>query len=269
MNAPMSTPIPCRYCQTYNTVTVKFEGHELITCKECQRPFVVHLRFIPEFKVLGIEGYAEGPVIPTHEEIEEDAKCFAEHPGELEESACTNVEQTPTLCERNKKDVNKSDDGLNKCSKCGLAYEDHGITNGVCPVCFLDEDSVKGIEADSIPPEIPFRSVPGQHVLYRIKSGLVEIKYMDNKQVVLSREEIYKLHTETDRRPLIASMLGKTGNKPKITGVNIFLKAMDEGLIPEFPATKSEDDDADFKPMLSSVVNTRCNYDGSKIGGWA
>lgn len=263
MNAYMSTtPVPCRYCKTYNTVNVKYEGYELIHCTECQRPFVVHLRLIPEFKVLGVEGCADIPTIPSPKEIEDDAKYYSEHPEELEETICNDAEQTPVSCEQNT-------DGMNKCSKCGLAYEDHGITNGICPVCFLDEDSVKGIRADSIPPEIPFRSIPGQHVQYRIKSGLVEIKYRDNKQVVLSRDEIYLLFKETDRIPAITALLGKVGNKPKITGVNIFLKHMDEGLIPEFPNTKSDDDDADFKPMLSSVVNTRCNYDGSKIGGWS
>jgi hypothetical protein len=268
--------LTCPYCDYANLVMDYEEGYTAIECRQCGQPFLNLTKMVPQFTSLRVVGFVDVPSrIPTLEEIEEDAKYYAKHPEELDAIECNDciecndAEQTPTLCEQNGQNVNKSDDKLNRCSKCGLAYEDHGITSGICPVCFLDEDSVKGIEADSIPPEIPFRSVPGQHVLYRIKSGLVEIKYMDNKQVVLSREEIYKLHTETDRRPLIASMLGKTGNKPKITGVNIFLKAMDEGLIPEFPATKSEDDDADFKPMLSSVVNTRCNYDGSKIGGWA
>ncbi|WP_167848809.1 hypothetical protein [Methanolobus halotolerans] len=27
------------------------------------------------------------------------------------------------------------------------------------------------------------------------------------------------------------------------------------------------DDDADYKPILQGVVNTRCNYDGAKIEG--
>ncbi|MBN2109684.1 MAG: hypothetical protein JW705_01155 [Methanosarcinaceae archaeon] len=26
-----------------------------------------------------------------------------------------------------------------------------------------------------------------------------------------------------------------------------------------------EDDDADYKPMLQGVINTRCNYDGGKV----
>ena len=28
-----------------------------------------------------------------------------------------------------------------------------------------------------------------------------------------------------------------------------------------------KDDDADYKPMLKGIINTRCNYDGSKIEG--
>ena len=28
-----------------------------------------------------------------------------------------------------------------------------------------------------------------------------------------------------------------------------------------------EDDDADYKPLLRGVINTRCNYDGGKIEG--
>lgn len=27
------------------------------------------------------------------------------------------------------------------------------------------------------------------------------------------------------------------------------------------------DDDADYKPILQGVINTRCNYDGGKIEG--
>ncbi|WP_321431278.1 hypothetical protein [uncultured Methanolobus sp.] len=30
---------------------------------------------------------------------------------------------------------------------------------------------------------------------------------------------------------------------------------------------KDEDDDADYKPILQGVINTRCNYDGGKIEG--
>lgn len=28
-----------------------------------------------------------------------------------------------------------------------------------------------------------------------------------------------------------------------------------------------KDDDADYKPMLKGIINTRCNYDGAKIEG--
>lgn len=31
--------------------------------------------------------------------------------------------------------------------------------------------------------------------------------------------------------------------------------------------TIKEDDDADYKPILQGFINTRCNYDGSKIEG--
>jgi len=269
--------IICPYCDFQNIASEYVEGYQAAMCGRCAQPFVILTKMSPQFTSLRVVGFVDVPSrIPTLEEIEEDAKYYAKHPEELDAIECNDciecngAEQTPTLCEQNNKDVNKSDDGLNKCSKCGMAYEELGITNGVCPVCFLDEDSVKGIDADSIPPEIPFKSIAtNPHVLYRVSDGLVEIKYRDNKQVVLSRDEIYLLFKETDRIPAITAMLGKVGNKPKITGVNIFLKHMDEGLIPEFPNTKSEDDDADFKPMLSSVVNTRCNYDGSKIGGWS
>ena len=29
----------------------------------------------------------------------------------------------------------------------------------------------------------------------------------------------------------------------------------------------NEDDDADFRPILQGVINTRCTYDGGKIEG--
>ncbi len=32
-------------------------------------------------------------------------------------------------------------------------------------------------------------------------------------------------------------------------------------------ASKIIDDDADYRPMLRGIINTRCNYDGSKIEG--
>jgi hypothetical protein len=33
------------------------------------------------------------------------------------------------------------------------------------------------------------------------------------------------------------------------------------------PATMPDDEDADYKPILQGVINTRCNYDGGKIEG--
>ncbi|TGC08710.1 hypothetical protein [Methanolobus halotolerans] len=35
----------------------------------------------------------------------------------------------------------------------------------------------------------------------------------------------------------------------------------------EYENPASYDEDAEFKPMLQSVINTRCNYDGGKIEG--
>jgi len=32
-------------------------------------------------------------------------------------------------------------------------------------------------------------------------------------------------------------------------------------------AVISDDDDADYKPILQGIVNTRCTYDGGKIEG--
>lgn len=32
-------------------------------------------------------------------------------------------------------------------------------------------------------------------------------------------------------------------------------------------AAISDDDDADYKPILQGIVNTRCTYDGGKIEG--
>lgn len=32
-------------------------------------------------------------------------------------------------------------------------------------------------------------------------------------------------------------------------------------------AAINEDDDADYKPILQGIVNTRCTYDGAKIEG--
>lgn len=29
----------------------------------------------------------------------------------------------------------------------------------------------------------------------------------------------------------------------------------------------AKDDDADYKPILRGIINTRCNYDGAKIEG--
>ena len=35
--------------------------------------------------------------------------------------------------------------------------------------------------------------------------------------------------------------------------------------IPVLKEPVEEDEDADYKPILSRYINTRCNYDGSKI----
>lgn len=35
--------------------------------------------------------------------------------------------------------------------------------------------------------------------------------------------------------------------------------------IPVLKELEEEDEDADYKPILSKYINTRCNYDGAKI----
>ncbi|WP_321430049.1 hypothetical protein [uncultured Methanolobus sp.] len=32
-------------------------------------------------------------------------------------------------------------------------------------------------------------------------------------------------------------------------------------------SSRALDDDADYKPILQGVINTRCNYDGGKVEG--
>jgi len=49
-----------------------------------------------------------------------------------------------------------------------------------------------------------------------------------------------------------------------------YVKTWTEGLDLEqdIPATvQSIDDDADYRPILQGLINTRCNYDGAKIEG--
>jgi hypothetical protein len=38
--------------------------------------------------------------------------------------------------------------------------------------------------------------------------------------------------------------------------------------IPVLKEPVEEDDDADYKPILSKYINTRCNYDGAKVDSW-
>lgn len=221
--------------------------------------------------------------------ISAEFKTKASHPTPEEiEEAMSKLEPIPVEILLSLADIPEEDqlppaDDKLKCSKCGFVFEDHGIApEGVCPVCFLDEDSVKGLpeKGNNASAEIteegqgtravrtPLPTHTG--VSYLCDGDHVEIKYKSNRAVRTSWADLYGLLEEEERSKAIMTLLGPDGNEPKRTGVSHFLSALEQGLIPEAPAPEApaleKDDDADYKPILSSVINTRCNYDGGKIG---
>lgn len=257
-------------------------GRIIIECPRCNNPWVLESKQLISHNAKRIEGYSVSKEIPTPEEIEEDGKYYAEPPDEYSATICNDciecnsAEQTSTSCEQNSKDVNKSDDKLNKCSKCGLAYEDHGITDGVCPVCFLDEDSTKGNAGNTDEASTnnkqnsnEFRPLSNNfHVSYRCDGDYVDLRYNGACNTRTSWADIYTLVEELAESdnisPSIKQLLGeKVGSmNARVACINAFVHAVSEGTISE--ASAPDKDDADFKPLLKGVIDTRCNYDVAK-----
>lgn len=281
--------IICPYCEFPNITPEYVEGYQAAVCRQCGQPFLNLTEMVPQFTSLRVVGFVDVcSKIPSLEEIEEDAKYYAKHPEELDATICNDciecngAEQTSPSCEQNSKDVNKSDDKLNKCSKCGLAYEDHGITTGVCPVCFLDEDSTKGNAGNTDDASTnniqqssnEFRPLSNNfHVSYRCDGDYVDLRYNGACNTRTSWADIYtlveELHESDNISPSIKLLIGdKVGSiNARVACINAFVHAVSEGTISE--ASALDKDDADFKPLLKGVIDTRCNYDGGKVGGWS
>ena len=85
--------IICPYCQAVHHPRDYDEGYQAVVCFGCNKPFVNQTTMTPVFHSFALVGFDSPKVhdvdeyyrddIPTQEEIEEDAKYYAEHPEEL------------------------------------------------------------------------------------------------------------------------------------------------------------------------------------------
>ena len=273
----------CPYNCGFGQEVIPLEGFHVIVCPQCGNPWVPETAYVPHMVPHRIVGYSIRSNVSEPKLATPCAECGNPVDSDSSFRLCDNClnsyESKP--CEQNSKDVNKSDNVLNRCSKCGLAYEDHGITTGVCPVCFLDEDSVKGninITDEASTNNLPHGSNEFQilsnntHVSYRCDGDYVDLRYNGACNTRTSWADIYTLVEEMNESdnisPSIKQLLGeKVGSmNARVACINAFVQAVSEGTISE--ASAPDKDDADFKPLLKGVIDTRCNYDGGKVGGW-
>lgn len=163
---------------------------------------------------------------------------------------------------------------VNACSKCGLSFEDHGVAPaGICPVCFLDEDSVKGLSPAKEEKwlEGGLTELPGTKLKYYMREDLVTLEYDGTDCDTWTVDLIYGI-LDTKGRERTSEVTALTEDlkyrQRKACALNTFVRGVEQGAI-QLPgySCREEDPDADYKPMLQGVVNTRCNYDGANIEG--
>lgn len=75
--------IICPYCDCEHVPRDYEEGFQAVVCFECNKPFVNQTTMTPVFHSFCVVGFERKAQLPTPEEIEEDAKYYAEHPEEL------------------------------------------------------------------------------------------------------------------------------------------------------------------------------------------
>ena len=79
--------IICPYCHVVHDPREYYaDGFHAIVCRGCNKPFVNQTTMTPVFVSFALVGVESERKLPTMEEIEEDAKYYAEHPEELEET---------------------------------------------------------------------------------------------------------------------------------------------------------------------------------------
>lgn len=204
------------------------EGFQLITCPECSKPWIMETTYVPYMQARMVEGFGiqrneVTPTITFHNppQPEETTDYMARLKERYEKGELLSSNDRELLFPMKEGHWFPSKEDVLICAQCGKGYEDHGITDGVCPTCFLDEDSVKGITVENEPRNEFKPLITNTKVLYRCDPEYVDIKYCQNAHVRTSWADIYSIieEVEEDRRPIIASLLGAEGNKPKVTGV--------------------------------------------------
>lgn len=235
--------LPCPYnCGFVYDIYDPLEGRRLLECPECGKPWILEVSYIPFIERRKVEGYSEH--IPTEHEIEEDAKYFSEHPEELESG------QNTTTNEQNIEESEQKPDNQNMCSKCGFVFEDHNIApEGICPVCSLDDDSVKRLSDEGniaaaeiaekgnsclLDPEAFQDLTINTHVSYRISGEYVDLKYNSGFAIRTSLADIYGLVEELGESenitPSIKQLLGDvTSRQQKTASINAFVRAVAAG----------------------------------------
>lgn len=165
--------------------------------------------------------------------------------------------------------------GVNACRKCGHSFEEGIAPAGICPICFLDEDSVKGLSPEKEEKWLDggMIQLPGTRLKYYMREDLVTLEYDGMDCDTWTVDLIYGILDAKGRErtsEVTALTVDLKYRQRKACALNAFVRGVEQGAIqlPGYSVTEEEEDpDADYKPMLQGVVNTRCNYDGAKIEG--
>lgn len=245
-----SCPYNCGFSQD---VEAK-EGFQLLTCEKCAKPWVVETTYVPFLQSRMVEGF--GIQLDTTDlGYIHCADCGNAISPDSQFRLCAEYLDSPDPLPANKTREGHywpSEKDVLICAQCGMGYEDHGITDGVCPTCFLDEDSVKGLSDEGSTSNVEqqtdntilqsnneFQLLSNNtHVSYRCDGDYVDLRYNGQSNVRTSWADIYTLVEELNESNNISSSIlqlldGVKTVKVKAASINAFVQAVQAGIVTE------------------------------------
>ena len=215
----ISCPYNCGHSHDISAVA----GFQLITCDKCGKPWVMETHYVPLMQARTVDGFGRcAPKYPTPEEIEEDAKYYAEHPEELDE--ITESMKQP-LTDETINDVRKWANVL-KCVECGKPISPDSDWR-LCEDCLEDDEHEKTISTNSVFVQCP--NAPNS--LYRLDGDYVVVKYKKGASIRTTWSDIHMMCEDENPTPTIKELLGERANTNNVAAVNAFVRAVKNGLI--------------------------------------
>ena len=217
----MTYLIVCPYCDHAIKVMDYEEGYQAVVCTVCNKPFVNQTTMTPVFHSFALVGVESEKLLPTMEEIEEDAKYYAEHPEELDEIS---ESMKQPLTDEQVNDVRKWAN-VPKCVECGKPISPDSDWR-LCEDCLKDDEPEQGTANSA------FLNCPlSKNSLYRLDGDHIEVKYHKGAAIRTTWSDIYMLCEEENPTSTIKELLGERANTNNVAAVNAFVRAVKGGLV--------------------------------------